>query len=59
MFSRAWIGASGARRDSVLARVGDAVRGAQAERAISAQRGAQIARHLGRASEAAEVSDAA
>lgn len=45
----AGIGAGGARRRAVLARVGEAAGWAQAEGAITPERGAQIARHVSRA----------
>ncbi len=54
----AGIGASEVIRGAVLAQVSEAARWAQAEGAISAQRGRQIARHVSRA-EAAHVRIAA
>jgi hypothetical protein len=45
----AGIGAGGARRRAVLARVGEVAGWAQAEGAISPERSAQIARHISRA----------
>ena len=51
----AGIGAGGARRRAVLAQVGEAACWAQAEGAISPERGAQIARHVSRALGRAET----
>ncbi len=48
----AGIGAGETIRDAVLARVSDAACEAQAEGAISAERGGQIARHVSRAQDA-------
>lgn len=48
----AGIGAGEAIRGAVLARVSEAARWAQAEGAISAERGGQIARHVSRAQDA-------
>ena len=47
----AGIGAGEASRRAVLTQVGEAARGAQAEGAITAERGEQIARHVTRALE--------
>ncbi len=55
----AGIGAGAARRPSVLDRVGEAAYWAQAEGAISPERGAQIARYVRRALEGAEARIAA
>jgi hypothetical protein len=51
----AGIGAGGARRRAVLARVGEVARSAQARGATSRERGAQIARHVNAALEASEA----
>ena len=59
LLALAGIGAGETRRRSVLARVGEAACWAQAEGTISAERYAQIARHVRRALETAEAGIAA
>ena len=55
----AGIGAGEATRGAVLAQVSQTARWAQVQGAISAERGGQIARHVNRALERAEVRIAA